>query len=142
MMTNISTIYRYGSIYVRKKIKGYDLSQIDYIFLVFLSQNYCINQDYLCEFLLIEKGTIAKSAAKLEERGYIYREISESDKRKKIIHLSDSGKDLVKEINIAIKEWDNLCLSNFTDDEKNQYKYLNEKLSKNAVEYMKKNRRG
>ena len=67
-----------------------------------------MNQESLRSFLNIDKSAVARMAANLEEKGYIYRLQDESDKRSKKLFITDKAvhiKDISSSVESFFYEW-------------------------------------
>ena len=69
-MKNVSAISRYGYIYAHRNLKNINITGSEHSIVMYLSINDSINQESISEALMLDKGTIAKTLAKLEEKIY------------------------------------------------------------------------
>lgn len=136
-MKNLYVINKYWYTFIQNKFGRYNLTSSDYGILMYLFNNDGVNQDNICTHFVMDKGTVAKSAARLEENGYIKRQINAKNKREKNIYLTSSGKEIAISIKEAMQEWDNKCLSGLTEDEINLFSILSQKISDNARKNIK-----
>ena len=75
------------------------------------------NQDFFAEYYILDKATVARGAAKLEEMGLIIRETSEDDKRRYKLYLTERGQELYRLVISVYREWTGRLSSGFTTAE-------------------------
>jgi DNA-binding MarR family transcriptional regulator len=74
----------------------HQITVIEFLFLVVVSENPGISQADLAEALDVERPRIVPTLNKLEKRGLATREVLESDGRFRQIHLTKNGQQLVR----------------------------------------------
>lgn len=135
---NVLVVSRYWHWYSRTLMERLQLSGPDSMVLTFLESHELISQDFLCTFLMLDKATMAKAAARLEERAYIYRAVNDKDKREKLLGLTDEGREICSVLREAKIHWEDICLQGFTEQEREIFVRLSEQAARNAVEYRRK----
>lgn len=135
---NVLVIGRYWHWYSRRLMEKFRLNGPDSIILSFLESRAPISQDCLCTFLLLDKATMAKAAARLEDHGYILRAVNDKDKREKLLELAPSGRDVCAALREAKNRWESICFDGFTPEECALFQQLSERAARNAVEYRRK----
>ncbi len=114
----ITHLNRLRKRFMAERLRGYGLSGSMYMFINSLERNPGISQDFLVERFFMDKGNVARGAKKLEELGYIRREIDSSDRRRYNLFLTEEGHALVPVIRKYLTEWSELISKNFTDEER------------------------
>ena len=85
--------------YLKSKIAEFDLGhEVRYIMMIY--DNPCISQDDLVTMSGQSKGNIAKSLKKLEDEGFIKREVNPENRRKYMLRTTSKGDELVP------KDWE------------------------------------
>jgi DNA-binding MarR family transcriptional regulator len=74
-----------------------DLSRIQFIVLKNINQNDGISQNELAFFVNRNKSTLTRMLTTLEKKQYIIKQHCKEDKRKFRVHLSNLGKEILKE---------------------------------------------
>lgn len=128
----ISILYRYGQNYVGKKLERYNIGSGQYIILLTLFRNGGINQEDLSDYLKINKGCIAKSIKKLEDEGYIERSINLDDRRAYKVFLTQKGMDIIPSVQEALRSWEDIIISDLSDNEKQMIENLLSKMAEKA----------
>ena len=88
---------------------GVALGQL-YILLYAGHRDGCSPKD-ICQALKLDAGYLNRELAKLTERGMITQEKNESDRRGRIIRLTERGRDVVQLSRSLFREWDEMILS-------------------------------
>ena len=68
--------------------------------------NPCISQDDLVAMSGQSKGNIAKSLKKLEDDGFIKREVNPENRRKYMLKTTSKGDELVPKVRQISKDWE------------------------------------
>ena len=91
--------------YLKSKIAEFDLGhEVRYIMMIY--DNPCISQDDLVIMSGQSKGNIAKSLKKLEEDGFIKREVNPGNRRKYMLKTTSKGDELVPKVRQISKDWE------------------------------------
>ena len=77
-----------------KDCKEFDLTPVQFSVLAALSQTSPLDQIRLSGLVALDRTTISLVVRKLEERGLVTRQISEKDRRSKLISLTQAGRAL------------------------------------------------
>ena len=84
---------------------------------IYIYDNPNISQDDLVGFSGQSKGNIAKVVKKLEDKGYIEREINPNNRRKYMLKTTSKADELVPKIRQISKEWEREVGLTDNDDE-------------------------
>ena len=91
--------------YLKSKISEFDLGhEVRYIMMIY--DNPCISQDDLVTMSGQSKGNIAKSLKKLEDEGFIKREVNPDNRRKYMLKTTSKGDELVPKVRQISKDWE------------------------------------
>ncbi len=133
----ISLLNRYMQGYISGHLKAHNIGYGQYVFLLTLYHNNGISQDTLSELMNIDKGTTAKAVKKLEDEGYLYREVDPSDKRAYKLYYTEKAIELQPILFEIIDSCNNILTCDFTAEEKEMSLKLLQKMSQNAVTFLK-----
>ncbi len=133
----ISIISRYSQIHYTRKFEHLGLGGGQYIFLLFICENAGTNQDHLAEQLTMNKSTVARVVASLEESGFVYRQVDVDDKRAYNLHPTDKGKAVYQDIVDVLDEWNVALTDGLTPQEQEMTESLLIKIMQNAVKFAK-----
>ncbi|GAA3400228.1 MarR family winged helix-turn-helix transcriptional regulator [Paenibacillus hodogayensis] len=113
----ISAIYRHMQVLITSELAPYRIGSGQYIFLMAIALQQPITQKELSEKLLIDKTTTAKAISKLEAEGYVWREADPADNRYHLLYLTESGRQVVPEVQEALGHVKNKTRKGITDEE-------------------------
>ncbi|MGL5753575.1 MAG: MarR family winged helix-turn-helix transcriptional regulator, partial [Paraclostridium sp.] len=88
----------YAKKFLEEEYKKYNIGSGQYQFLIYLYYKDGVSHDELTERLSVDKVVTTRSIAKLEEEGYIRRELKSDDKRKYKIYLTEKAMNLKSDI--------------------------------------------
>ena len=91
--------------YLNSRLKDMNLGhEIRYVMIVY--ENPDISQEDLVNISGLSKGNIAKIVRKLEDDGYIKREINPNNRRKYMLKTTSKANELVPKIRQISKDWE------------------------------------
>ncbi len=90
-----------------------------------LSENDNVTQKELLDCLKIQAGSLSELLTKLEDKGFITRNKSETDRRKTILTITPEGRENISQYN-AVK--DEILFKKLNDEERRQLRTLLEKM--------------
>lgn len=91
--------------YLNSHIKDMNLGhEMRYIMVIF--DNPGISQDDLVNMFGQSKATVAKSLKKLEDDGYIKRDVNPENRRKYMLNTTSKAEELVPKIRKISKDWE------------------------------------
>ena len=91
--------------YLNSKIHELDLGH-EMRFIMMIYDNPNISQDNLVNISGQSKASIAKSLKKLEDQGYIKREVNPDNRRKYMLKTTPKGDEIVPKIRQISKDWE------------------------------------
>jgi DNA-binding MarR family transcriptional regulator len=84
-----------------------------------------LSQDDLAGIFGQSKGTIAKALRKLEDKGYVERQIDENNRRKYILKTTEKGEELAILLKNDLNEWEKTVgIDKLDDKTKNQLRQI------------------
>ncbi|WP_405265400.1 MarR family winged helix-turn-helix transcriptional regulator [Methanobrevibacter sp.] len=91
--------------YMKSKFNELDLGH-DVRYIMFIYDNPGCSQDDLVNMFGQSKGNIAKTLRKLEDQGFIQRQVNPENRRKYMLNTTEKGRNLVPEYRKISKEWE------------------------------------
>lgn len=91
--------------YMKTRFKELDLGH-DIRYIMFIYDNPNCSQDDLVNMFGLSKGNIAKALRKLEDKGFIQRDVNPENRRKYMLNTTEKGSELVPEFRKVSKEWE------------------------------------
>ncbi|WP_405304429.1 MarR family winged helix-turn-helix transcriptional regulator [Methanobrevibacter sp.] len=102
----ISIIARGHSIYLNHNLKDLDINATQLHLLFEISHQSSINQENIASRCNINKGAVARSIKKLEEKGLIVREIDCENRRQNKISLTQKGRETLNSSVEIFNDWE------------------------------------
>jgi DNA-binding MarR family transcriptional regulator len=87
--------------------------------------------------LPIDKGTTAKALKKLEEQGYVTRQVRDDDKRFYRVFLTPKALGIKDEVRSVLVDWRSLLTDGLSEEEKELAWTLLERMGENAARFAK-----
>lgn len=104
-MKSLNNISRSQSVFRSAYIKADDLWFSHQAFLLTLNRFPGCSQERIAEELCLNKSTVTRGLASLEERGYVKREINAENKREIKVFLTDKAMEILPLIKASSREW-------------------------------------
>ncbi|WP_281889761.1 MarR family winged helix-turn-helix transcriptional regulator [Paenibacillus sp. YYML68] len=133
----ISLLYRYGQMYMGDRLEKYGIGRGQFMFLNALYWRDGLSQEELSEHLCIDKGTTARALKKLEEQGYIYREVRAEDRRYYSVYLTPRAMEIKDEVRAVIVSWRSVLTDGLSEEELEIALELLDRMGANAERQMK-----
>ena len=124
------------SVYVNRNLEefGINTTQLHLLFEIAHESN--INQEMIAARCNINKGAVARSIRKLEEKGLVKREIDENNRRQNRLSLTKDGEDMLIKACGVLRDWEDSVI---LDDGYIKKELLQKVLKEIAVKTMELN---
>lgn len=134
----ISMIARGQNIYLNHNLKKLDINSSQLHLLFEISHQSNLNQEKIASRCNINKGSVARSIKKLEEKELIIRQIDEKNRRQNKVSLTPAGEDIMKKGIDILYRWEEEVFQDNIIDE-NTFKKALKEVAINSIEIMKEN---
>ena len=94
------------SIYVNRNLEEYGINTTQLHLLFEIAHESNINQEMIATRCNINKGAVARSIRKLEEKGLVKREIDENNRRQNRLSLTKDGEDILIKACGVLRDWE------------------------------------
>ncbi|WP_291627690.1 MarR family winged helix-turn-helix transcriptional regulator [Clostridium sp.] len=135
-MDNFEVIVRYWRNFTEKRLREFDLTFGEQIIIIFLSKNENVNQESISKRYMIDKGMVAKTLTRLEDKGFIKREQNPNNKRENIISLTEKSVYIMKYINAIFDDWNKILYGEMSKEDIDCVKRLTDKMAENVAKYL------
>ena len=136
---NINVISRCAHTYRSDALAPLGLSACHYFYIFHVCNSPGISQDTLAKNLYINKSTVTRALATLEENGFIERRQSEVDRRITLVYPTDKATDSLPFVRESAKSWNEFLLSCLDEKERETLGEMIEKIAKKAESYVEEN---
>ena len=94
-------------VYINSHMKKFGINTTQLHLLFEIRQQSDINQEKIAQRCSINKGAVARSIKKLEENGFVIRQIDENNRRQNKLSLTKKGEETLNESIEVLKRWEN-----------------------------------
>lgn len=92
--------------YINRSMGEFGINSTQLHLLFEISHQSDINQEKIAERCNINKGAVARSIKKLEDKGLVTRQIDENNRRQNKVSLTDEGKKILEKSSSALHRWE------------------------------------
>ncbi|HCA47768.1 MAG TPA: hypothetical protein DEP45_10575 [Armatimonadetes bacterium] len=111
-------LHRFARRYYAIEMERLELPPVAFPILMRLLHHDDVSQEELVSDFLVDKGTVARTVATLEESGLVTRVIDEDDRRVKRVTVTEKARDLEPELKAVTRRWDGRLTAGFTEEER------------------------
>ncbi|MGL5574734.1 MAG: MarR family winged helix-turn-helix transcriptional regulator [Sarcina sp.] len=114
----LDILYRQRMYYIAKKLEKFNINKAEYRLLiqVYIEEGCC--QEQLVNYLGIDKFEASKVIKSLIEKKYLMKKKDEIDKRKHLLYLTDSAKDIKEEFIGILTDSVDILVKGVSEEEK------------------------
>ena len=124
------------SVYVNRNLEGFGINTTQLHLLFEIAHESNINQEMIATRCNINKGAVARSIRKLEEKGLVKREIDQNNRRQNRLSLTKDGEDILIKACGVLHDWEDSVI---LDDGYIKKELLQKVLKEIAVKTMELN---
>lgn len=128
----LSILMNHQIAHANERLKSIDLTYAQANVLLQLKVAISLSQDDLCKRLLLDKARVSRLVKQLEEKDYINKNISTTDRRIFEISITDKGMMTIEDILEMLDECNEFILNGLSENEVNQLIITLDKLVKNV----------
>lgn len=134
-MRRINLLSRCEGLYRTDQLPDAGLRPIHHSMVLTICRTPGISQEELAAKVCLNKSTITRQLAPLEEKGYVQRKQSESDKRVTLVYPTQKMIDILPEVRRITKEWNEYLTEGFSEEELAQFSAMLDKITERAQKY-------
>lgn len=135
-MRQISVTYRCAILYREHELEGTGLTGYQTPYLLTLYREPGLTQEVLAKRLDVNKSTVTRQLALLEEKGYIYRMSDENDRRVLRVYPSEKALALQPRLMEVLSAWGDYLTGDLSDEERNTLIRLMRHVADRAEQYV------
>lgn len=110
----VGVIHRFARRFFAMLLEPLDLPEVAFPLLMRLMRQEAVSQDELAEIHLVDKSTVARALARMEEAGLVRRTVDSEDRRVKHVQITERGMALESQIQRALAAWNERLLEGFS----------------------------
>ena len=107
--------------YFREQLAPLGFQPMDGMILYLLWGRNCLRQEDIAAQTALDKGAVARSVARLEERGLVERWVSDQCRREKQVSLTPAGEERAGAVQKILESWNDICCRGFSSEERTLY---------------------
>ena len=121
--------------YRAEQLKDTDLGPIHHSYILTVCNNPGISQDGLAKSICINRSNVTRQLAYLEEKGYVERKVSESDRRVLLVYPTQKSFDILPRIREMLKKWNDYITADLSEEELEQLMEMLGRIAERARNY-------
>ena len=136
-MRQISITYRCAMRFRETELEDTGLAGCQTPYLTALFRQPGISQEEISRQLNVNKSSVTRQLAILEEKGYIRRQSSGSDRRLLLVYPTDKALAVQERLYRCYHDWSSYLTKDFTDEEQALLSDLMARIAQRAEDYVK-----
>lgn len=136
-MRQISITYRCAMRFRENELADTGLAGCQTPYLTTLYRQPGISQEEMARALNVNKSSVARQLSVLEEKGYVRRVPSYTDKRILLVHPTEKALALKERLYHCYHDWSSYLTQDFTEEEKQTLSRLMARIAARAEDYVK-----
>lgn len=116
----VGALHRFARRYFAAEMEKMDLPPVAFPLLMRLRHREGVSQEDLVNDFLVDKGTVARTLANLEDAGLVSREVDPDDRRIKRVSVTERGREVAEDLKAIARTWDGKLMEGFTPEEREQ----------------------
>lgn len=140
LMKNINQIARCAEQYRTDQLAPLGLTGCQYSYILNVCRQPGVSQEQLAKLICVNKSTVARQLAQLEESGFVRREADEKDRRVIAVYRLRGQNSPMPQVRRVLREWSRYITAELDDNEKGILFSMLEKMKIRAAEYLENGR--
>ena len=132
---SLTFLQRQRKKFMSERLKPYGFVGTMYMILLHIGRHPGTTQDAIVSHMFIDKCNVARRTKKLEELGYIRREVDSNDRRQYNLYLTEKGEQILPVIRGYIVEWSGYLTENMSEEECRNALALLTKMAENGAKH-------
>lgn len=142
IMKKINTISRCAVLYRNDALNDKSLTPLYHSYVIIICKNPGISQDELANELCINKSTVTRGLANLENEGYVERRADKTDKRILRVYPTDKMAKMLPKVRSVLKDWNKYLTDDIDEKDIEVFQSVLERITDRAKLYMENRREG
>lgn len=134
LMKYINRISRCSILFKSGKLEHEGLNAYQHVYIRNICREPGISQDNLAKSIYVNKSTVTRQLALLEQNGFITRTPCEKDKRVMQVFPTRKALDILPEVKRLSAEWEDFITAGLTDEERSFFISILERMMERAAE--------
>lgn len=113
---------------MEKRLNVHGITKTQWMILYYIDISLSITQREVSDLLGIKESSVVRQLDKMELNGWIVRNPNKEDKRKKMLELTKSGYDILKDMEVIVIQFKNDVTSSIDEGELEVFRNVLEKM--------------
>lgn len=135
IMRQINVISRCEGLYRTDKLRGEELGACHHSYVFAICRTPGISQEELAKHICINKSSVTRHLAYLEEHGYVERRQSEADRRVTLVYPTEKMQKMLPEVKRIVGEWNAYLTADLKEEELTLFRSVLERIAERAKKY-------
>lgn len=140
VMNDLSKLVRHMRMFAERSMADVGLGFPEQLVLMCLCEGEVANQDQLSRMLDLDKGAIAKTIGKLEEKGLVVRSENKLDRREKSVATTPLVKGVYERMEDELALWDDRLFRGISEAERQSFESVLARMVANSTELIREGR--
>lgn len=136
LMWKTDVIARCAMQYRSQSLAKFGLKSCHASYLLHIYQNPGVSQEKLAQAIFLNKSSVARQLASLEEDGFVRRVSCERDRRIICLYVTDKTEALIPEIEKILGIWEDVVTEDLTEEERKVLSALLDKMWDSAAAFV------
>ena len=133
VLRHMNVISRCAAAYKNERCQISDIAECHHVFFFRICNQPGLSQDALVKHTRLNKSTVTRTLAYLEERGFIKRVQDEQDKRSQRVYPTEKMLSAFPKIRALAREWNDALTDGISDEEMKIFEAVLGKMEERAV---------
>lgn len=134
LMKYINRISRCSTLFRNGKLEHEGLNGYQHVYIRNICREPGISQDNLAKYIYVNKSSVTRQLALLEQNGFITRTPSDKDRRVMRVFPTQKALNILPEIKKLSAEWESAITADLTDNERNLIVSILERIMEKSAE--------
>ncbi|MCF7981329.1 MAG: MarR family transcriptional regulator [Pseudomonadales bacterium] len=130
----IRRVHQIGVSIFADEFNDKDITPLQFSILWVLTTHSGEDQASLAQYVALDRTTCSNIVSRLEERGYLRREVDPENKRAKLVYITDAGRKLFREVEVLMEKVSKRLLKPLLPEERKIFLNLLQKLAESNNE--------
>lgn len=135
MQDRIEVFRRIERQYFRDQLGPLGLQAAEAMIIRLLRRRGRLRQEDIVHRIVLDKGTVARSVARLEKLGLVVRSVSDQCRREKLVDLTPAGVEMAARIQAVMDVWNDISYQGFTPEERDLYDSFLTRITDNVKQF-------
>ena len=137
-LSQLMDVVKSYEVFFKSNIEDLDITMGEVPILLAIYADEGLNQIDLVKKFHVTEANISKTTKHLLVKGLIVKEIDSDNNTKKLLYVTDTGKEICKELIELYDVWKNDIISNVPDNDLTVFSNVLDAFSKNSQQYFEK----